>query len=100
MRLVLIAIATSALCGCARLEATRQPVEVEMHNVDLHMQGGVTLHIRDLRGTFEPSPKREVPYLDDVNSYAVAVESGVVAIDLASLNADDADAPTHLNAAS
>ncbi len=58
-----------------------------MHNVDLHLQAGVTLHIRDLRGTFEPAPKREVPYLDDTKSYTVTVESGVVAIDLASLNA-------------
>ena len=58
-----------------------------MHNVDLHLQAGVTLHVRDLRGTFEPSPGREVPYLDDTKSYTVAVESGVVAIDLASLNA-------------
>jgi len=87
MRIVCIAIATSALVGCARLEATKEPVEVEMHNVDLHLQSDVTLHVRDLRGTFESSPGRDVPYLDDVTSYTVTVESGVVAIDLASLNA-------------
>jgi hypothetical protein len=87
MRIVCIAIATSALFGCARLEAVKQPVEVEMHNVDLHLQAGVTLHVRDLRGKFEPSPDREAPYLDDAKSYTVSVESGVVAIDLASLNA-------------
>ena len=87
MRIVLIAIATSALVGCARLEATKEPVEVEMHNVDLHLQADVTLHVRDLRGTFEPAPRREVPYLDDTKSYTVSVSSGVVAIDLASLNA-------------
>jgi hypothetical protein len=86
MRMVCLAIATSSMVGCARLDATRQPVEVEMHNVDLHLQAGVTLHVRDLRGTFEPAPKREVPYLDDVKSYTVSVSSGVVAIDLASLN--------------
>jgi hypothetical protein len=86
MRMVCLAIATSSMVGCARLDATRQPVEVEMHNVDLHLQAGVTLHVRDLRGTFEPTPKREVPYLDDVKSYTVSVSSGVVAIDLASLN--------------
>src|SRR5688572_522613 len=87
MRIVLIAIATSALVDCARLEATKEPVEVEMHNVDLRLQDDVTLHVKDLRGTFEPAPKREVPYLDDTKSYTVSVSSGVVAIDLASLNA-------------
>ena len=87
MRIVCLAIATSTLLCCTRLEATRQPVEVAMHNVDLHLQAGVTLHVRDLRGTFEPAPRRDVPYLDDTQSYIVSVESGVVAIDLASLNA-------------
>jgi hypothetical protein len=87
MRTIHIALVTSALVGCARLEAARQPVEVEMHNVDLHLQAGVTVHVRDLRGTFEPEPRRDVPYLDDTKSYTVSVASGVVAIDLASLNA-------------
>src|SRR5262245_57442444 len=87
MRIVCMALVTSALFGCARLEAVRQPVEVEMHNVDLHLQDAVTVHVRDLRGTFDPAPRREVPYLDDTKSYSVAVESGVVSIDLASLNA-------------
>ena len=41
----------------------------------------------DLRGRFEPAGTREAPYLDDPASYSVAVDSGVVAIDLTSLNA-------------
>jgi hypothetical protein len=87
MRIASIALLTSTLLGCARLEATRQPVEVEMSNVDLHMAAGVTLHIRHLRGRFEPAAQRNIPYLDDTRSYSVIVDSGVVAIDLASLNA-------------
>lgn len=87
MRITGIALLTSALIGCARVEASRQPVEVEMSNVDLHMSAGVTLHVRHLRGKFEPAAKRNVPYLDDTTSYSVSVESGIVAIDLASLNA-------------
>ena len=34
-----------------------------------------------------PPAKRDVPYLDDTKSYAVTVDTGIVAIDLASLNA-------------
>ena len=58
-----------------------------MSNVDLHMSPGITLHVRHLRGRFEPAAERDVPYLDDPKAYAVTVDSGVVAIDLASLNA-------------
>jgi hypothetical protein len=87
MRRGFFALLTSALVSCARVEASRQPVEVEMSNVDLHMSAGVTLHIRHLRGRFEPAAKRDVPYLDDPKSYAVTVDTGIVAIDLASLNA-------------
>ena len=87
MRIVYLLLLTSGLFCCARVEASLQPVDVEMSNVDLHMSAGVTLHIRYLRGKFEPAPQRNVPYLDDPKSYSVMVESGVVAIDLASLNA-------------
>ena len=87
MRITFVMVLTSALFCCARLEASRQPVEVEMSNVDLHMSAGVTLHIRHLRGKFDPAAQRSVPYLDDPKSYSVMVDSGVVAIDLASLNA-------------
>jgi hypothetical protein len=87
MRIAGIALLISALSCCARAEASRQPVEVEMNNVDLHLTSSITLHVRHLRGRFEPAAKRDAPYLDDTTSYAVTVDSGVVAIDLASLNA-------------
>jgi hypothetical protein len=75
-----------ALAGCAQVEASRQPVEVDMANVDLHLSADVTLHVRTLRGQFIPVD-RDVPFLDDKRSYAVAVDSGEVAIDVATLNA-------------
>lgn len=57
-----------------------------MANVDLHISSDVTLHVKQMRGRFVPV-QREIPYLDDKRSYAVAVETGEIAIDLASLNA-------------
>jgi hypothetical protein len=87
MRIICIALLSSAMLACARAEASRQPVEVEMSNVDLHITSDITLHVRYLRGRFDPAGEREVPYLDDNTSYSVAVDSGVVAIDMASLNA-------------
>jgi len=87
MRTVGIALMAAAMLCCASAEARRQPVEVEMQNVDLHLAADITLHIRHLRGRFEPAGSREAPYLDDQTSYVVAVDSGVVSIDIASLNA-------------
>ena len=37
MRIFCIAVLSSAMLCCARAEASRQPVEVEMRNVDLHV---------------------------------------------------------------
>lgn len=87
MRVLYIAAAISAVCACARVEAVPQPVEVEMHNVDLHVAPDIKLHIPHLRGHFDAVGRREVPYLDEKTSYSVTVDSGIVSIDLASLNA-------------
>jgi hypothetical protein len=57
-----------------------------MANVDLHVAPDITLHVKQMRGQFVPVG-RHVPYLDDKRSYAVSVDAGEIAIDLASLNA-------------
>jgi hypothetical protein len=86
MRALHIALLSSMVAAATTVEAVRQPVEVEMSNVDLHISDDITLHVRHLRGRFEPVGRRDAPYLDDKASYAVAVDSGVVSIDIASLN--------------
>ena len=65
----------------------RQPVEVEMSNVDLHVTAEVTLRIHHLRGRFTPTERADMPYLDDKLSYVVAIDSGEIAMDMMSLNA-------------
>jgi hypothetical protein len=65
----------------------RQPVEVEMSNVDLHVTAEVTLRVRHLRGRFEPAGRAEMPYLEDKLSYIVAIDSGEIALEMPSLNA-------------
>ena len=57
-----------------------------MRNVDLHVSPAVTLRIRELRGQFEPTGQ-QIPYLDNKQSYAVAIDSGEIALDLVTLNA-------------
>lgn len=79
---LLLAALTSS---CAGVEASRGSVDVEMANVDLHVTADVTLHVKEMRGRFLPVD-RDVPYLDNRRSYSVYVDSGEIAIDLASLN--------------
>lgn len=87
VRLLWIAGLSLMMLSCTRVEAARQVVEVEMANVDLHLSGDLTLHVRHLRGRFEPAGTRQVPLLDDKTSYALTVSSGVLSIDMTSLNA-------------
>jgi hypothetical protein len=86
MRTCVVLLLASVVSSCARVQASRSPVQVDMANVDLHVDAEVTLHIRRLGGNFVPV-QRDVPLLDDKRSYAVAVDTGEVAIDLDSLNA-------------
>ena len=65
----------------------RQAVEVEMNNVDLHVSDEITLRVRHLRGRFEPAGRADMPYLEDKLSYVVAIDSGEIALEMASLNA-------------
>src|SRR6185503_19605565 len=86
MRSCVVLLLAALISACTRVEASRQPVEVDMANVDLHITTDVTLHIKQMRGRFTPVD-RDVAYLDEKRSYGVFVDSGEVAIDLASLNA-------------
>jgi hypothetical protein len=87
MRLACLAVLAAVSTACVRAEAVKQPVDVEMRNVDLHLTPEISVHVRHLRGTFVAQGARQIPYLDDPQSYTVAVQSGEVAVDLASLNA-------------
>ncbi|HZM97413.1 MAG TPA: hypothetical protein VFB92_28530 [Vicinamibacterales bacterium] len=81
--LVIAFLAAAFISGRADAPA----VEAEMRNVDLHLTNDVALHVRSLRGRFVAQGSGQAPYLDDPRSYSVTVDSGEVAVDLASLNA-------------
>jgi len=65
----------------------QQPVEVDMQNVDLHVTPSITLRIRHLRGRFVGTRPDGIPFLDDKESYIVAIDTGEIAMGMASLNA-------------
>jgi len=65
------------------------PVEaetsVEMVNVNIHLDPELILHIRHLAGKFLPTRKGQPPTFDDKLSYIVAIDSGEVAVSMASM---------------
>jgi hypothetical protein len=63
-----------------------QPVEVDMQNVDLHLSGGIVLHVRHLRGRFRPRAGNAAPFLDDNDSYSLDIDRADLSMGLASLN--------------
>jgi hypothetical protein len=72
--------------GAARPDGPGQPVEVDMRNVDLHMSGGIVLHVRRLRGRFRPVRGSEAPFLDDNDSYDLEIDRADLSMSMASLN--------------
>jgi len=68
---------------------SHQPVEaetqVEMVNVNIHLDPVLVLHIRHLVGKFLPTKKGRPPTFDDKLSYIVAIDSAEVGVTLANM---------------
>ena len=64
--------------------ATAAPVQMEMKNVRLHLDDGIVLNVRHLRGEMV-SKTREAPVFDDPGSYVLRVFTGDVGLDMTSL---------------
>lgn len=66
------------------MAAAESAVEIQMRNVNLRMAAGVVLQVHSVRGRLEPTGHEPVT-LDDRNSFVLAVDFGVIAIDVGSL---------------
>jgi len=60
--------------------------QVEMVNVNIHLDPALILHIRHLTGKFVPTKKGQPPAFDDTLSYILAIDSGEVAVSMASMS--------------
>src|ERR1039457_712749 len=69
---------------------SHEPVEaatqVEMVNVNMHLDPELVLHILHLEGKFLSTKKDQQPTFDDKLSYIVAVDSGEVGVSMASMS--------------
>ncbi len=57
-----------------------------MRNVDLHIEDGIVLHIRQLRGALLPTRPNLPPALDDNQSFTLRIRSARIDIDTGSLS--------------
>ena len=60
--------------------------KVEMVNVNIHLDPELILHIRHLEGRFLSTRKGQPPNFDDRLSYIVAIDSGEVSVNMASMS--------------
>lgn len=69
------------------VEATRNiPTQVEMVNVNIHLDPTLILHIHYLSGQFLPTTKGQPPAFDDKLSYVVAIDSAEVGVTAVSMS--------------
>ena len=66
-------------------ESVEAETQVEMVNVNMHLDPELILHIRHLRGKFLSTKKGQPPSFDDKLSYIVAIDSGEVGVSMASM---------------
>jgi hypothetical protein len=66
-------------------EPATAETHVEMVNVNIHLDNELILRIRRLEGRFLPTRKGRPPTFDDNLSYIVAIDSGEVAVSMASM---------------
>jgi hypothetical protein len=59
--------------------------QVEMVNVNIHLDPQLILRIRHLTGKFIPTHKGQPPTFDDNRSYIVEIDSGEVSVSMASM---------------
>ena len=66
-------------------EPVAAQTQVEMVNVNIHLDTELILHIRYLTGKFLSTRKGQPPTFDDKRSYVVAIDSGKVGVSMASM---------------
>jgi hypothetical protein len=62
------------------------PTQVEMVNVNIHLDPALVLHVHHLSGQFLPTKKGHPPAFDDKLSYIVAIDSAEVGVSAASMS--------------
>src|SRR5262245_14856513 len=65
---------------------TPRPVQIEMKGVQLHVDDGIVLEVRSLRGEMVPTVRGQPPVFDDPRSYILQLATADIVADTASLS--------------
>jgi hypothetical protein len=65
--------------GWAQAQAEKE-VAVQMQHVDFHVDSGIVLHIRYLRGALQPVSPDRSPYFDEKDSFVLGIDTARIAI--------------------
>ena len=76
---------TAATSPTLTTPATAGPVQIEMKNLQLHVDDGIVLNVRNLRGEMV-SKTQAPPVFDDPSSYELRVFTGDLGMDMTSLS--------------
>jgi hypothetical protein len=79
------AVALAIVSSPAGGDGSVAPVQIEMKNVRLHTPGGVTLDVRDLRGSMISRWLGAPPVFDNQESYVLHLSSANISMDMDSL---------------
>ncbi|MEO8370122.1 MAG: hypothetical protein ABI806_13055 [Candidatus Solibacter sp.] len=66
-------------------DAGATPTQVEMVNVNIHLDESLIMRIKYLKGQFLPTKKGRPPTFDDKLSYVIAIDSAEIAVSMASM---------------
>jgi hypothetical protein len=83
---VIATLAAVAPSSASAQRAAAASVQVRMGHVDFHVDSSVVLRIHSLRGALLRSSPEHVPYLDDKQSFILAIDSARIGLTPASLS--------------
>jgi hypothetical protein len=63
-----------------------EPVHIEIRNVDLQLEGGLSLAVQRMQGLLESTTPGQEPVFDDPNSFVIKAQSADVRMSLATLD--------------
>jgi len=83
---ILALLLSTDIGGSQEIAEPHAPVEVQMRNVNLHLDRSLVLEIRSLRGQMIPTSRIKPVTLDDVNSFGMRIDSGEIALSAKNLS--------------
>jgi hypothetical protein len=76
----------AAPAGAAAQQGPARQVQVQMRNVEFHLDSSIVLDLRFVRGELRRSSPEHAPFLDDKHSFTLAIDSARIGITPASLS--------------